>query len=98
MICEKETVQTVMRPTALLDARGLICPLPVLKARKKLLSLAAGDILQIMATDAAAVADFALFCEDTGHTLLSVTQESGVFVFQLRRATLAAEETACSNT
>lgn len=94
MIAEEEKMPTVHKPAVLLDARGLICPLPVLKARKKLLSMTAGDILQIMATDAAAVADFALFCEETGHGLLSVTQENGTFVFQLRRATMAAEETA----
>lgn len=94
MICENEALRPVMRPSALIDARGLICPLPVLKARKKLLSLQAGDILQVTATDAAAVADFALFCEETGHRLLSVTQESGVFVFQLRCGSLMPKETA----
>jgi tRNA 2-thiouridine synthesizing protein A len=92
MITEKEKMPTVTRPNVLLDACGLICPLPVLKARKKLLSMGAGDILQIRATDARAVADFALFCDETGHSLLSVTQEGGVFVFQLRRARLMAEE------
>jgi tRNA 2-thiouridine synthesizing protein A len=95
MIAEDANLMpSVLRPDALLDARGLICPLPVLKARKKLLGMQAGDILQVMATDAAAVADFALFCEETGHHLLSVTQDGGVFVFQLRRARLAVEKTS----
>lgn len=95
MIAEEEKMPVVHKPAVLLDARGLICPLPVLKARKKLLSMTAGDILQVMATDAAAVADFALFCEETGHGLLSVTQDDGIFVFQLRRANIPAEKNAC---
>jgi tRNA 2-thiouridine synthesizing protein A len=57
-----------------LDARGLICPLPVLKARKILLGLAAGDVLQIDVTDKAAPKDFALFCTETGHILRSVEE------------------------
>jgi len=84
MTAEEEKTLSLTKPAALLDARGLICPLPVLKARKKLMTVAAGDVLQVTATDAHAVADFALFCEETGHSLVSVTQEDGVFVFQLR--------------
>jgi tRNA 2-thiouridine synthesizing protein A len=55
-----------------LDARGLVCPLPVLKARKILLSLAPGDMLTVSVTDAAAPKDFALFCTESGHILKSV--------------------------
>ena len=59
-----------------LDARGLICPLPVLKARKVLLRLSAGDILRVRVTDRAAPKDFELFCKESGHVLQAV-QESG---------------------
>ena len=59
-----------------LDARGLICPLPVLKARKILLRLPAGDILRVWVTDKVAPKDFALFCKESGHVLQAV-QESG---------------------
>jgi len=59
-----------------LDARGLICPLPVLKARKVLLKLAVGDILRVEVTDRSAPKDFQLFCAESGHTLQSV-QERG---------------------
>ena len=59
-----------------LDARGLICPLPVLKARKVLLKLPAGDTLRVQVTDRAAPKDFELFCTETGHILQSV-QEQG---------------------
>lgn len=58
-----------------LDARGLICPLPVLKARKILLQLQSGDILRVQVTDKAAPKDFKLFCEETGHVLKSVREQ-----------------------
>ena len=52
-----------------LDATGLICPLPVLKARKVLLRLQPGDVLTVTVTDAHAPKDFALFCTEAGHSL-----------------------------
>ncbi|MEL6466314.1 MAG: sulfurtransferase TusA family protein [Pseudomonadota bacterium] len=54
-----------------LDAVGLLCPLPVLKARKRLQTLATGDILIITADDPAAVVDVPHFCAEAGHTLVS---------------------------
>lgn len=62
----------------LLDARGLICPLPVLKARKALLGLSPGDILRVTVTDATAPEDFALFCQESGHVLQSVREQGNV--------------------
>jgi tRNA 2-thiouridine synthesizing protein A len=58
-----------------LDARGLICPLPVLKARKVLLRLNSGDILHVRVTDKAAPKDFQLFCAETGHILHAVNEQ-----------------------
>ncbi|MBI3440225.1 MAG: sulfurtransferase TusA family protein [Proteobacteria bacterium] len=55
-----------------LDARGLICPLPVLKARKVLLQMNSGDTLHVLITDKAAPQDFQLFCNESGHLLKSV--------------------------
>lgn len=55
-----------------LDARGLICPLPVLKARKVLLSMQKGEVLAVTVTDTNAPGDFKLFCAEAGHALLSV--------------------------
>ena len=55
----------------LLDARGLICPLPVLRARKVLMGMPAGAVLDVQTTDPAAPADFEAFCEATGHRLLA---------------------------
>lgn len=60
-----------------LDARGLICPLPVLKARKILLSLPAGALLRVSVTDANAEKDFPLFCAESGHRLVSIESHGG---------------------
>ncbi len=67
-----------------LDVKGLACPLPVLKAKKKLKSLEPGDELEVLATDPSAVEDFRAFCELTGHTLIDWSEEDGVYSFRLR--------------
>ena len=64
-----------------LDATGLICPLPVLKARKVLLRLQPGDVLTVTVTDAHAPKDFALFCTEAGHSLQSVTEDAAAAVW-----------------
>mgnify|MGYP001766583699 CR=1 FL=1 len=53
------------------DARGLLCPLPVLRARKRLLALSPGQVLRLIATDPAAVIDVPHFCREAGHLLLA---------------------------
>lgn len=59
-------------PDRVLDARDLICPLPVLRARKALRDLAAGQVLEILVTDPAAPRDFVAFCDSAGHRLLAI--------------------------
>ena len=54
-----------------LDARGLLCPLPVLKARKRLGQLAPGAVLRVLSDDPAAVIDIPHFCAETGHVLVA---------------------------
>ena len=68
-----------------LDATGLLCPLPVLKARKILKKLEAGAVLEILATDPGAVADFQSFCEAQGHSLLDWSQDGEIYRFMIRR-------------
>ncbi|MSP52529.1 MAG: sulfurtransferase TusA family protein [Alphaproteobacteria bacterium] len=68
-----------------LDAKGLSCPLPVLKARKALAALELDDMLEIEATDPAAPRDFRAFCESSGHELLEATERGGSFVFRIRK-------------
>lgn len=60
-----------------LDAIGLLCPLPVLKARKRLKSLEKGQILRLQATDPAAVIDVPHFCAEQGHELVGQDDQSG---------------------
>jgi tRNA 2-thiouridine synthesizing protein A len=69
-----------------LDAKGLKCPLPVLRAKRAMRALAPGEILVIEATDSAAPDDFRAFCDTTGHELLATEEADGIFVFRIRRA------------
>ena len=69
----------------ILDARGLKCPLPVLKAHRVLKDLPANGLLRVLATDPGAVKDFAHFCETTGCTMVESRQEGEVLSFVLRK-------------
>ncbi len=68
-----------------LDVSGFLCPLPVLKAARKLKSMAPGSVLRLIATDPAAVIDVAHFCSEQGHELISKAEEEGRLVFLIRR-------------
>ena len=68
-----------------LDVRGLNCPLPILKTKKRLVSLAAGEVLRVRATDPHSVIDFTAFCDRTGHELLWRGEQDGEFHFLLRK-------------
>ena len=70
-----------------LDTRGLLCPLPVLKARKRLKALAPGACLKVLADDPAARVDFPHFCTEQGHELVSERDgPDGVLEFVIRNA------------
>lgn len=68
-----------------LDVKGMSCPLPVLRANKMLRGLSGGARLRVLATDRAAVADMQAFCRETGHALLAMSEEAGVFSFVIRK-------------
>jgi tRNA 2-thiouridine synthesizing protein A len=68
-----------------LDAKGLNCPLPILRAKKALGTLPPGGTLEVLATDPGAVKDFEAFSRTTGHELLEATTEGNVFRFVLKR-------------
>ncbi|WP_460275624.1 sulfurtransferase TusA family protein [Celeribacter sp. ULVN23_4] len=68
-----------------LDAIGLICPLPVLKARKRLLSMEAGQVLRLLASDPAAVIDVPHFCREAGHEYLSMQDMADTQAYLIRR-------------
>ena len=71
--------------TETIDTRGLRCPLPVLKARKRLKSLGDGAQLTLIADDPAAIIDVPHFCTEQGHTLESQSQEDGVLTFVIQK-------------
>jgi tRNA 2-thiouridine synthesizing protein A len=69
-----------------LDARGLTCPLPILRAKKALAEMKSAQVLRVLATDTGSVKDFAAFAKQTGNQLVSNTEtEPGVFEFLLKR-------------
>ncbi len=69
----------------LLDAKGLNCPLPILRAKKALKDVAVGGTLKVLATDPGAVKDFDAFCRVTGNELLDSKIEDGVYQFLIKR-------------
>lgn len=77
--------QSATIPDRTLDTTGLLCPLPILKAKKALKELTPGQTLEVLATDPGAVEDFQVFCDVTGNPLLSHTVEGTTHRFVLRR-------------
>jgi tRNA 2-thiouridine synthesizing protein A len=69
-----------------LDATGLNCPLPILRARKALNDMERGHVLKVIATDEGSVKDFEAFAKQTNNTLLSSTEEGMKFVFFLKKS------------
>ena len=68
------------------DASGLACPMPIVKTKKSLADMRAGQVLRVIATDPGSVCDMEAFAEQTGHQLLLSTQEQSKYVFLLRKA------------
>jgi len=69
-----------------LDARGLNCPLPILRAKKSINELTSGKILHFIATDPGSVKDFEAFCKQTGNQLMSSGQANGAFEFFIKKS------------
>ena len=69
-----------------LDASGLNCPLPILRAKKALGTLDTGQVLRIVATDPGSVKDFEAFAKQTGNELMESGEEGGKFVFLIKKA------------
>jgi len=68
-----------------LDASGLNCPLPILRAKKTLNGMESGQILQVTATDPGSVKDFDAFAKQTGNELLETSEEGGKYLFLLKK-------------
>ncbi|MCW8963694.1 MAG: sulfurtransferase TusA family protein [Gammaproteobacteria bacterium] len=69
-----------------LDASGLNCPLPILRAKKAIAGLESGQVLRIIATDPGSVKDFEAFAKQTGNELMESGEEDGKFVFMMKKA------------
>ena len=68
-----------------LDARGLSCPLPILKTKKSLNELTSGQVLKVVATDPGSIKDMQAFANQTGNPLLSSAEENKTYVFYLKK-------------
>lgn len=68
-----------------LDARGLSCPLPILKTKKALAQLATGEMLEVISSDPGSVKDLSSFCEQTGHKLVSSEVHEDEFIFVVKK-------------
>jgi tRNA 2-thiouridine synthesizing protein A len=75
-----------MESNQILDARGLNCPLPILRTKKSLSALQSGETLKVVSTDPGSLKDMVAFCAQTGNTLLSSQQSGGDFEFLIRKA------------
>jgi tRNA 2-thiouridine synthesizing protein A len=72
-------------PETELDVTHLLCPLPVLKARKKLEAMTSGSVLKVIATDPMSAIDMPHFCNEQGHALLSHATQDTLHIFRIRR-------------
>ncbi len=72
-------------PEQELDTIGLLCPLPVLKARKRLKAMASGDVLRVLASDPAALVDIPHFCAESGHAFLGHEPAGAATAYLIRR-------------
>jgi tRNA 2-thiouridine synthesizing protein A len=68
-----------------LDARGLNCPLPILRSKKALTAMVSGQVLRVLSTDPGSVKDFDAFAKQTGNELLGSAEKDKVFEFYLKR-------------
>ena len=70
---------------SVIDLSGLLCPLPVLRARKRLQALPSGHVLKVIATDPMSAIDMPHFCNEQGHTLLDQIRDADALIFRIRR-------------
>lgn len=74
-----------MNANKVLDAKGLACPMPVVRARKVMKEMEIGEVLEIQATDKGSVADLAAWSKSGGHELLEHNEEAGIFTFWIKK-------------
>ena len=72
--------------TATLDAKGLNCPMPIVKTKKAMKDLEGGDILTVEATDPGSVKDMEAFCRMTGNELVDSSEAEGIYIYQIKKS------------
>ncbi len=87
MAQEKEQLKSEINYNIEFDARGLKCPMPVIKVRKLLQSLKPGEIILVLADDPGAKRDFPAFCAQTGDEIIKSEEENGVLKFYIKKKT-----------
>ncbi len=75
-----------MNITKTLDAKGLACPIPIVKTKKAIDTINSGEVLEVLATDKGALSDFTAWAKAGGHTILEQTEEAGVLKFCIQKA------------
>ncbi len=78
-------METTTETTTVLDARGLKCPMPIVKTAQQIKTVPQGELLEVLATDPGSVADFAAWSRSTGNEMVESTAQDGVYRFVLRR-------------
>ncbi|UOQ48216.1 sulfurtransferase TusA family protein [Gracilibacillus caseinilyticus] len=74
-----------MKVEKILDAKGLACPMPIVKTKKAISEIETGQVLEVHTTDKGAKSDLTAWANSTGHELLDYKEENGVFIFQIRK-------------
>lgn len=74
-----------MHITKTLDAKGLACPMPIVRTKKAIGELESGEILQVLTTDKGSKADISAWAGSQGHELVSITEENGIFTFNIKK-------------
>lgn len=75
-----------MNITQTLDAKGLACPMPIVKTKKAIDSIASGEVLEVQVTDKGALNDFKAWANAGGHTIVEQKEEAGVLFFYIKKA------------
>ncbi|GEL76750.1 sulfurtransferase TusA family protein [Tenuibacillus multivorans] len=68
-----------------LDAKGIACPMPVVKTKKAIEEIESGQILEVVATDAGSKSDLTAWCKSSGHELVDMNEDDGVFTFYIKK-------------
>lgn len=75
-----------MKVDKVVDAKGLACPMPIVRIKKAMDSVASGEVVEVHVTDKGALADFPAWANASGHTILEQSEDAGAFIFYIKKA------------